>query len=100
MHKKKPGVACLFRRPLRVDKVKGGRVSVVQDQLQLDLGLAFRRDLLVLDVGVLVVDGEGVALVAHHPGDPLAHDVQRALVLLVLDMRHLQQNVLGRTTHG
>ena len=34
--------------------MEGGAVAVVQDDLKLDLGLSFRRDLLGLDLGVLV----------------------------------------------
>ena len=60
----------LRRLTLRVDEVEVRAVAVVEDDLELDLGLALRADLLGLDLGVLVGHGE-VALVPRHPPDPL-----------------------------
>ena len=53
--------------PLGVDKVECGAVLVVEDNLQLDLGLALGGNLLRLDVRVLVHDRERVGLGTHHP---------------------------------
>ena len=60
----------LRRLTLRVDEVEVRAVAVVEDDLELDLGLALGADLLGLDLGVLVGHGE-VALVPRHPPDPL-----------------------------
>ena len=57
----------LLLLPLRVDKVKRGTVPVVQHDLQLNLGFSLWRDLLRLDVRVLVHDAERVRLGTHHP---------------------------------
>ena len=84
--------AYLLGLPLRMAEVERRRGPVVQNDLQLDLGLPLRRDLLALDVGVLVADGEGL-LGAHHPAAPLAHQVERAVVLLVADVRNLRKGI-------
>ena len=56
------------------------------------LTLPLGTDLLTLDLGVLVDHGEA-GLVARHPPDPLGHDEQHTLVLLVLDVADLENGV-------
>ena len=68
--------------------------------LKLNLGLPLRTDLLASDICVLVDDGEGVLLLwLHHPAEPLAHQVQSPVGLLVAHMRHGQQDLLRRAAH-
>ena len=53
--------------PVRMDKVERGTVPVMQHNLQLNLCFPLWRDLLRLDVRVLVHDAERVRLGTHHP---------------------------------
>ena len=53
--------------------MESGAVAIVQHYLKLDLTLAFRRDLLGLDLSVLVGDRK-VAFRARHPADAFGHD--------------------------
>ena len=53
---------------------------------------------LTFDISILVADGERI-FGAHQPADPLAHQKQRAVALLMTHIVHLQQNVLC-SRHG
>ena len=69
-------------------------VAIMQNYLQLDLGLAFGRDLLGLDLGVLVRHRK-VAFGAWHPSDAFGHDKEHTFIFLVLHCSHLRVGGVG-----
>merc|ERR1719186_2228884 len=71
-----------------IHEMKGCAIPIVKNYLELDLGFSLWTDLLGLYLGVLMGHREG-ALGPWHPSNPLGHDKQDPLILLVLNLAHL-----------
>lgn len=74
--------------------MKNVRGVVAQHHLQLHLRLSLGRNLLCLDIGIVVRDGKRILSVGH-PRDSLVHQVQSAIGLFHLHKLDHVVNALG-----